>query len=312
MTSRRTFLKTATAATVVGGLSSSWAFGEDKSQPAINARSVKAASDKWLLKTLKIGMVGVPGTLTDKFKAAKQAGFDGIELNAPGINLDEARRAIDEAEFPVDGTVNGTHWKIHHTDPDPEVRARALKSLTDGIVETAALGGDTILLVPGVGGDGTPEECFDRAVKNIRPALEVAEKHNVKIAIENVWNQMLYDHSGDHTQTAEQFVRFIDAFDSPHIGMQFDIGNHWKYGDMAAWIRTLDHRVIKLDAKGFSRANNGFTKIGEGDLDWVSVRKALKDIKFTGWVAAEVGGGNLDRLREISRNLDDHLVNEPA
>jgi len=305
MSSRRTFLKTASSAVALsavalGGLTPRFAFAAD------------APEKKWLLKSLKIGMVRVPGSLTEKFKVAKQAGFDGIELNAPGINIDEAKRAVQEAEFPIDGTVNGTHWQIHHTDADPAVRARALKSLTDGIQETAAIGGDTILLVPGVGGDGTAEECFDRAVANIRPALEVAEKHNVKIAIENVWNRFLYDHAGDWNQTAEQYVRFIDAFDSPMIGMQFDIGNHWKYGDMAQWIRTLDHRVIKLDAKGFSRADDKFTKIGEGDLDWVSVRKALLDIGFTGWVAAEVGGGGLERLKEVSRNLDDHLVNEPA
>ncbi|WP_153558777.1 sugar phosphate isomerase/epimerase family protein [Roseimaritima sediminicola] len=311
MTSRRSFLKAATAASVAAGLAPRWSFAEDK-QPSLTARSVQAASDKWLLKTLKIGMVGVPGSLTDKFKAAKQAGFDGIELSAPGIDLDAARRAIDEAQLPVDGTVNGTHWQIHHTDPDPKVRQRALESLKNGIRETAALGGDTILLVPGVGGDGPADEIFDRAVKNIREALEDADKYNVKIAIENVWNQMLYDHDGDATQTADQYVRFVDAFDSPLVGMQFDIGNHWKYGDMAAWIRQLDHRIIKLDAKGFSREQNKFTKIGEGDLDWVSVRQALKDIQFTGWVAAEVGGGNMQRLKEISQNLDDHLVNEPA
>ena len=33
-----------------------------------------------IYKTLKIGMVKVGGSLTDKFKAAKAAGFEGIEL----------------------------------------------------------------------------------------------------------------------------------------------------------------------------------------------------------------------------------------
>ncbi|WP_246109512.1 sugar phosphate isomerase/epimerase family protein [Roseimaritima multifibrata] len=303
MASRRLFLKSVTTASVAAGLAPSWA---SAAAPPV------ADSKKWLLKTLKVGMVRVPGTLTDKFKAAKAAGFDGIELSAPGIDIEAAKKARDEAELPIDGTVNGSHWKIHHTDPDPAVRKQALESLKNGIRETSELGGDTILLVPGVGADGEPEVIFKRAVDNIRQALGTAEKYNVKIAIENVWNQMLYDHGGDHKQTAEQYVRFIDAFDSPMVGMQFDIGNHWKYGDMADWIRTLNHRVIKLDAKGFSRANDKFTKIGEGDLDWVSVRAALKEIKFTGWVAAEVGGGDLQRLKEISQNLDDHLVNEPA
>ena len=124
------------------------------------------------------------------------------------------------------------------------------------------------------------------------------------IAFENVWNQFLYNHDGDHNQTADKWKRYVDEFDSPWVGMQFDIGNHWKYGSMGDWIRTLGRRVTKLDLKGFSRAQNEFTKIGEGDLDWADVRRALKEIRFTGWAAAEVGGGDLDRLKEISANMD--------
>ena len=95
-----------------------------------------------------------------------------------------------------------------------------------------------------------------------------------------------------------------DEFDSPHVAMQFDIGNHWKYGATGDWIRTLGKRVYKLDVKGFSREKNKFTKIGEGDLDWADVRKALTEIKFDGWCAAEVGGGDLARLKEVSANMD--------
>ncbi|MBL8888540.1 MAG: sugar phosphate isomerase/epimerase, partial [Planctomycetaceae bacterium] len=86
--------------------------------------------------------------------------------------------------------------------------------------------------------------------------------------------------------------------------MQFDIGNHWKYGSMGDWIRQLGKRIVKLDLKGFSRANNRFTKITEGDLDWADVRKALLEIDYYGWAAAEVDGGDLDRLKEISAEMD--------
>ena len=47
-----------------------------------------------LFKTLKIGMVGEGSTLTEKFKAAKTAGFGAIELNAPGINTMEIKRSL--------------------------------------------------------------------------------------------------------------------------------------------------------------------------------------------------------------------------
>lgn len=257
-----------------------------------------------LYKTLKIGMVREGKTLTEKFQAAKDAGFQGIELNAPGINVDETKQAIDATGLPVDGSVNSTHWQVRHTDPSPDVRKRALESLLNGIRLTHAVGGHTCLLVVGKGEDGPEEEIWPRAIENIAQAIPLAAELGVVIAIENVWNQFLYDHGGDSSQTAEKYVKFVDELNSPWVGMQFDIGNHWKYGSMGDWIRQLGRRVVKLDVKGFSRAEGRFTNIGDGDIDFRDVRKALTEINFYGWCAAEVGGGNMDRLRQISANMD--------
>jgi len=257
-----------------------------------------------LYKTLKIGMVRVKGSLTDKFKAAKEAGFQGIEMNSPGMNVEETNKAIAESGLPVDGTVCSSHWNIRHTSPDAEQRATALAHLKQAIVDTKAVGGNTVLLVVGKGSDGPEEEIWKRSIENISKALPLAAELGMYIAIENVWNQFLYDHDGGPDQSAEKFVKYVDEFKSAWVGMQFDIGNHWKYGSMGDWIRQLGSRIVKLDLKGFSRQEGGFKKIGEGDLDWADVRKALAEINYTGWAAAEVGGGDLDRLREVSKNMD--------
>ncbi len=258
-----------------------------------------------LFKTLKIGMTSKAGdTLTERFKAAKEAGFGAIELSCPGSDVEEVRQAIAESGLPVDGSVCAAHWSVRHTDPNPDVREEALQNLLGALRETKAVGGSTVLLVVGKGEDGPEEEINARSIENISKALPLASELGVSIAVENVWNQMHYDHDGDATQTADRLANYIDAFNSPFVGMQFDIGNHWKYGNTGDWIRTLGKRIIKLDVKGFSRAENKFTKIGEGDLDFADVRKALTEINFYGWCAAEVGGGDLDRLKEISANMD--------
>jgi hexulose-6-phosphate isomerase len=269
-----------------------------------NEANQDVSLDGRIYKTLKIGMVKVKGSLTDKFNAAKEAGFAGIEMNSPGMNVDETTKAIAESGLPVDGTVCSTHWQKTHTSPDAAVRAQALEDLRTAIRDTHAVGGNTALLVVGHGKDGPEKEIWPRAIENISKALPLCAELGVYIAIENVWNKFLYDHDGDHTQTAEKFVKFVDELNSPWVGMQFDIGNHWKYGSMGDWIRALGKRVVKLDLKGFSRAQGKFTKIGEGDLDWGDVRKALHDINYYGWAAAEVGGGDLERLKEVSGNMD--------
>ena len=258
-----------------------------------------------IYKTLKIGMVKVPGSLTDKFAAAKEAGFAGIEMNSPGMDVAATRLAITESGLPVDGTVCSTHWKKTHTSADKKVRAAALKDLQTAIRDTHAVGGNTALLVVGHGKDGPESEIWPRAIENISKALPLCAELGVYIAIENVWNHFLYDHDGDHLQTAGKFVKFVDDLNSPWVGMQFDIGNHWKYGSMGDWIRALGKRVVKLDLKGYSRAKKNWVKeIGTGDIDWVDVRKALIEIDYYGWAAAEVGGGDLARLKQISANMD--------
>lgn len=303
---RRTFL--GSAAFSAAALSAASVLSQQAFANLVNCTSFTPTEPKLgpLYKTLKIGMVNIPGSLTDKFAAVKQAGFDGVELDSPGFDVEEAKAAIAATGLPVDGSVCSTHWSIRHTSPDPQQRKTALEHLQQAIRDTHAVGGHTVLLVVGKGEDGEEAELIERSVENISKAIPLAAKLGIVIAIENVWNQFLYNHQdGDDNQSADKFVAYVDRFESPWVGMQYDIGNHWKYGDPAAWIRTLGKRIVKLDVKGFSRANNGFTRaITDGDIDFAAVRSALAEIGFVGWVAAEVGGGDANWLAEVSRDMD--------
>ncbi len=260
--------------------------------------------EKRLLKTLKIGMVEAGGNLAEKFTIVREAGFDGIELNSPGLNVDEVRDAVKQSGLPVDGTVCSTHWSVRHSSPDADVRAQALADLKTAIRDTDQIGGNTVLLVVGHGDDGAEADIWPRSVENIAKALPLAARYGICIAIENVWNKFLYDHDGDENQTAAKFARYVDEFNSPWVGMQFDIGNHWKYGDVGSWIRTLGKRIMKLDVKGFMRATGKWTPIGEDDIPWADVRAALAEIGYLGWVAAEVGGGDAEYLKKVATQMD--------
>lgn len=292
---RRKFLATTTA---LGALTA-------MSQPAnaVGTEIKHTTERRRLLKTLKVGMVK-GNNLLEKFKIAKSAGYDGIELDSPGFNVEEARQAIKESGLPVDGSVCSTHWGIRHTSADPSVRAKALNDLETALRDTHAVGGHTVLLVVGHGKDGPESEIWPRSIENISKALPLCAELGMTIAIENVWNEFLYQHNGPNNQTAEKFIKYVDEFRSPWVGMQFDIGNHWKYGDPAGWIRALGKRVVKLDIKGYSRQKNDWADITEDDLPWADVRKALDEIGFHGWVAAEVNGGDQSRLGRIAQQID--------
>ncbi len=116
---RRHFVKSAVALGASGFLSRN-AFSKTSPSYPLKGR---------LYKTLKINMIRIEASLTEKFRAAKAAGFMGVEMNSPGMDVAETRAAIAASGLPVDGTVCSTHWKIRHSSPDATVRAQASEDL---------------------------------------------------------------------------------------------------------------------------------------------------------------------------------------
>ena len=174
LSSRRDFILTAGAAAT-----------SVLSAPALMAADASFPLNGRLDKTLKIGMVRIKSdSLTDRFKAAKAAGFGAIELSCPGNDVEEVKKAIAESGLPVDGSVCAEHWEVRHTDPDPEVRARALGNLVGALRETKAVGGHSVLLV--VGGrrvlgraraSAPTAATAARSVRGAQPAYEQLGRH---------------------------------------------------------------------------------------------------------------------------------------
>ena len=259
--------------------------------------------------SLKSGMVKFGKTPEDKIKGVKALGYDGLELNSPGgMNKQACLEASKKHNFPLHGVVDSTHWRVKMSSPDEKERANALKDLITAINDSAMVGGNAVLIVPGVAkGKTTHQEVWDRSIEVIRKAIPIAAEKGQHILIENVWNNFLYDPKGGNNQSADLLKKYIDEINSPWVGSYFDIGNHQKFGKPAEWIRTLGRRIVKLDVKDWG-VKNGFCKIGEGDVDWADVRKALKEINYAGWATAEVRGGDEKRCAEVLANMRKHVL----
>ena len=76
-----------------------------------------------------------------------------------------------------------------------------------------------------------------------------------------------------------EFARYVDEFDVAVVRAYFDVGNVVIYAFPQDWIRTLGSRIVKVHLKDFNfdRANGRFAwkNLGEGDIDWPEVRRAL-------------------------------------
>lgn len=288
---------------------------------AMNARGEEAKSDETpsvvrppegrrILLSCKLGMIpkeldGRELSLVERLGMAGEAGFDGVDFDQAGEwTPEQARDAVRESGVFVHNAINHAHWSKRLTSPNEAERAEGRANIEHCIRVSHAAGGSGVLIVVGRGSDGTADEVNARAQEEIKKLLPLAASLGQMILVENVWNQMHYVHDGPNNQTPDAFIEFVDSFNSPWVGMYYDIGNHWKYGQPGDWIRAFGRRCVKLDLKGFSRAENKFTDIGEGDLPWDQVRQALKDIGYAGWATAEVGGGNVERLTVVRKQME--------
>jgi len=267
--------------------------------------------DKRILLSCKLGMIpkeldGKKLSATDRLRLAGEAGFDGVDFDQAGeYTPAQARDAVCASGVFVHNAINHAHWSQRLTSAKQEDRDRGRANIEHCIRVSHAAGGSGVLIVVGRGDDGPADVIEARARKEIQTLLPLASALGQTILVENVWNKMMYDHDAPPEQGAEGFVKFVDSFNSPWVGMYYDIGNHWKYGQPGEWIRTFGHRCVKLDLKGFSRAKNKFVDITstDDDIPWDDVRKALNDIGFAGWATAEVKGGDLKRLTLVREQM---------
>ncbi|MCC5823230.1 MAG: sugar phosphate isomerase/epimerase [Planctomycetes bacterium] len=277
--------------------------------PSGNAR--RASSGPLRIRhAVKIGMIRVGETLSEKFAAAADAGFAGVELDSPGpYTADEVLEAKEETGIEVHGVVLSTHWNKPFNHPDIGVQAEARVALDTALRDCAAFGGTTVLVVPAVVNQSMPYADAYRMSQNaMRGAAGLADELGVSIAIENVWNNFLL--------SPLEAARYIDELNEPRarrtFGWYFDIGNIVNYGWPEQWIDVLGERILKIDVKEFSRKRRddeglwkGFgVEIGEGDVGWDRVRAALRRIGYEGWATAEVGGGGPERLADIARRMN--------
>ena len=284
---RRTFLKVAAAGMAVASL------------------SVAAATKRPLRKAIMHSTIGVKGSVLEKYRVMKAAGFDGVEPMG-GMDREEVLAALKETGLKAASVCCHTHWVKPLSAPDEGTRKIGLDGLIQSLQDAKAYGAHSVLLVPGVARDGVSyQECFDRSIVEIRKAIPVAKETGVKIAIENVGNNFI--------MSPEQAVQYLDAINSEWVGFHFDIGNAGRVGPAEKWITALGKRILNIHVKDYSarRAEPGARvtrpKLLDGDTNWPGVMKALDAAGYSGWGISEQPGeqaADVESARDLAMRMD--------
>jgi len=229
---------------------------------------------------------------TEVFTKAKEIGFDGVELGVQGDDYRDTELwtegGIDalakrqEESLPIFAVCLHTFWKFTFADPDVANRTTAKQILLHTIKACGELGVEAIL-VPVTNPNKLPEaESFKRWTEEMKACAGEAEKHNVRVALENVGRS--------HIVTGEQLLEQIESIGSSHVGAYFDVGNAQMLGSHSVNdIKTLGDKIFKVHIKD-PKKDRTPCYVGEGDIDLDGCLKALAEIDYSGSLVFETPG----------------------
>ncbi len=242
-------------------------------------------------------------TLRQCLQLAKDAGFDGIELNydldsdlSPKSGTKEftaIRKMAEEIGIAISGVCSFLFWPYPLTSNDPAERARGMELA--GLMTQAAhdLGTKNLLVVPGAvhmpwraDHDPTPNDvCDQRAKEAIAKLLPNAEKLDVSLNIENIF-------FNGYLMSPFEMCAFVDHFSSDHVKVHFDTGNIMEYQFPEHWIPILGKRIRNVHLKEYSKKSTdhsleAFRPLLDGTTNWPAVMQAFEDVGYDRYLTFE-------------------------
>ena len=258
---------------------------------------MKISASYWMFE----GGLEAQKPISEAMQEAKELGFDAIEIaiadkgvlthQATQAQCEDIVAAAQKIGIEISSVASGESWTCSPTANDPDVRNRIIEFTHKALQITKWLGTDAYLFVPGAvdvfflpDAEVIPYDvCYQRACEALRQILPSAEEAGVAICIENVWNKFLL--------SPLEMRDFIDSFNSEMVGAYFDVGNVLLTGYPEQWIRILGERIKRVHVKDFKRSVGtveGFVDLLEGDVNFQTVKEALFDIVYDGYVTAEL------------------------
>jgi L-ribulose-5-phosphate 3-epimerase len=302
-TSRRRFLKQAGAASAAAVAAMS------QVSRSVGAQGVGAQAPGGSPKpAVLISMLPRDLSYRDRFALAKELGFAAVEMQTieDPAEAEVVAAASRDAGFPIHCVMNAEHWRSPLSSADPAVVERSVQGMLTSIRNARLWGAGAVLLVPAVVNPATRyQEAWTRSTRVIRDRLlPEAEKADVIIAVEEVWNKFLLSPLEMNT--------YVDSFGSPYLRAYFDVGNVMFYGFPQDWIRTLGSRICRVHVKDFKVEKNTYSweNLGNGAVDWPEVRSALREIGYDGYVTTELAAGDRLYLTDVVARLSRFLAGE--
>lgn len=250
-----------------------------------------------------IWSAGIDSDLLGLLPAIREHGFDGVELPLirPGqVPVADVRRGLEQNRLEC--TFCSVLPGLSILSDDAGARQVAVAHLKDCVKVAAEAGGKMIAgpLYSPVGylpGRRRTEDEWRRAVESYQELGGTLQSYGIEIAIEPLNRFETY-----FLNTAADGARLAAEIDHPNVGVLFDTFHaNIEEKDVAAALRSVGGRLKHLHA-----CENDRGTPGTGHVDWPAVFRAVRDLRYDGWVTIESFGfalGDLSAAASIWRDL---------
>lgn len=225
-------------------------------------------------------------------KAAKDAGYDGVEMwlvGEGGLNFEVTdeelasyrRLAADYGLTIYSVAISSPVGNMLATGKDADLFAEyAIRGMDIAV----KLGAETVLHTTGrLTDDIDYETGYLNGIANLRKLAPEIEARGLKFALEFIWNGFLF--------SPIEMRNFINSVNSPNVGFYLDPGNMAVFQKPQDWVRALKHLVFQVHLKDWQgRAVNGggWTALLEGQVDYPAVISELRKVGYNGPLVSEV------------------------
>ena len=183
-------------------------------------------------------------------------------------------------------SVNPSYADINVISTNPEIQRISEQQIASEIDLAHELGAEFVVLIPGRRHQLSPAPA-DAAIAVLEGVLERlvarAERLGVTLTLEN----SPYGFLG----TSAEQLEIVERFDSPHLGLTYDVANALAIEDPCDALRHIAGRLRLVHVSDTWTDRWAHTSVGRGEVDFAAFAATLREVGYAGTTVYELVDG---------------------